>query len=73
MHLDAGDGPPIGVIHRFEISKPIGQSVSNSNMYMNHQGILLRCYRLGGGVGLTVCTSNNIPDDTDAAGSQTTL
>ena len=44
--LDSEDEPPAGAIHRFEISKITGQSVSNSNVSVNHQGILLRCCRL---------------------------
>ena len=70
VHLDAGDRPPTGVIHRFEIRKTTGQRVSNSQVHRNHQA-LLRCCGLGWGLG--VCASNKFPGDTDAAGSQTTL
>lgn len=73
LHLDAGNGPLTCVIHRFEISKPTGQSVSNSKMSIDQQRILVRCHRLEGGVGLKVCISSKIPGDTDAAGSQPTL
>ena len=41
MYLDSGDRLPAAVIHRFEIIKISGQSVSDSSVSMNHQGLLL--------------------------------
>lgn len=42
VYLDSGDRLPPAVIHRFEIIKISDQSVSDSSVSMNHQGILLR-------------------------------
>lgn len=69
--LDSGDEPPTGAVHRFEINKIRGQSVSNSNVSVNHQRILLRCCRLGWG--LRLCISNWLSVYIDAAGSRATI
>lgn len=61
MHLDAGDGPLTSVFIDLKLARPQARVVSNPHVYMNHQGILLRCCRFR--EGQRVCLSNKLPGD----------